>query len=72
MRTTAGELSELNVERENLIQDNSALKQERFNNEVRFKTKERHLIQTKKEIDELERMLNTFNALSSQTSLTNI
>merc|ERR1711973_297094 len=48
VRTTAAELSELNIDRENLIQDNSALKQERFNNEVKFKTKERHLIQTKK------------------------
>ena len=71
VRSSAGELSELNSRREILIHDNSALKQERFNNEIGLKSKERQLNEAKKEIDELERLLNNFN-ISCNASCTSL
>lgn len=75
VRSAAAQLSELNAKREVLIHDNSSLKQERFNDEIRLTSRERQLLEAKKEIDELERLLTKFNSLSctslSSTSLSN-
>jgi len=59
--STAGELRKINEEREKLIFENCEMKKERFEAELCLTEKENILEKTKRELDQIELRLRTFN-----------
>ena len=57
----AGELREINEEREKLIFENCEMKKERFEDELCLNERENILEKTKRELDQIELRLRTFN-----------